>query len=132
MTPYCRVLLCATMGAICLIPLSADRALPDRLRLPTISRHRRKLPSERCSHRTHRPRNRNRRSFRLNPDPCPRRAAPILEVPPEREAQEKGKRQESRKKPLGSLILTVKLALSRMPACSVMKSKLGRMGTASP
>ena len=35
----------------------------------------------------------------------------ILEVPPEREGQEKGKEKEIRKKPLGSLILTVKLAL---------------------
>jgi len=34
-----------------------------------------------------------------------------LEVSPEREAQEKGKEKEIRKKPLGSLILTVKLAL---------------------
>ena len=34
MTPYCRVLLCATMLVICLFPLSAERALPEQAQAP--------------------------------------------------------------------------------------------------
>ena len=34
MTPYCRVLLCATMGMICLLPISADIALSDQAPAP--------------------------------------------------------------------------------------------------
>ena len=46
------------------------------------------------------------------PRPLPQSAPPaILEAPSERETHEKGKEKELRKKPMGSLILTVKLAL---------------------
>ena len=46
------------------------------------------------------------------PKSLPQSAPPaILELPSERDVHEKGKEKDIRKKPLGSLILTVKLAL---------------------
>ena len=112
MTPYCRVLLCATMGVIFLIPLSADRALPDQAPAPDNQPTSPKLPSEPVQ--TPDPSTAKPEPPRHSTEPrsLPHSAPPaILEAPPEREAQEKGKEKEIRKKPLGSLILTIKLAL---------------------
>jgi hyperosmotically inducible protein len=112
MTPYCRVLLCAMMGLICLIPLSADRALPDQAPAPDNQPASPKLPSEPVQPPDTSTAKPEPPKLSTEPRSLPQSAPPaILEVPPEREAQEKGKEKEIRKKPLGSLILTVKLAL---------------------
>jgi hyperosmotically inducible periplasmic protein len=108
MTSYCRVLLCALV--ICLFPLSADRALPENQQAPA------KLSSEPVQPPDTSTAKPEPAKLSTEPRSLPQSAPPtILEVPPEREAQEKGKEKEVRKKPLGSLILTVKLALLADP-----------------
>jgi hyperosmotically inducible periplasmic protein len=112
MMPYCRILLCATMGVIFFFPLSAERALSDQApapdNQPSSPKHSSEplQPSDTSTAKPEPPK------LSTEPKSLPQSAPPtILEVPPEREAQEKGKEKENHKKPLGSLILTVKLAL---------------------
>lgn len=112
MTPYCRVLLCATMGMICLLPISADRALSDQAAAPDnqpASPKRSSEPVQPSDTSTAKP---APQKLSTEPRSSPQSAPPtILDVPSEREVQEKGKEKEFHKKPLGSLILPVKLAL---------------------
>lgn len=112
MTPYCRVLLCATMGMICLLPISADRALSDQAPAPDnqpASPKRSSEPVQPSDTSTAKP---EPPKLSTEPRSLPQSAPPtITDVPPEREVQEKGKEKEIHKKPTGSLILTVKLAL---------------------
>lgn len=113
MTPYGRVPLCATMLVICLFPLSAERALPEQAQAlenqPASSKPTSgpvQQPPDTTNAKPEPPK------LSTEPRSLPQGAPPtILEMSPEREAQEKGKEKEIRKKPLGSLILTVKLAL---------------------
>ena len=112
MTPYCRVLLCATMGVICLLPISPGRALSDQAAGPDnqpTSPKRSSDPVQPSDTSTAKP---EPPKLSTEPRSLPQSAPPtILDVPSEREVQEKGKEKEIHKKPLGSLILTVKLAL---------------------
>lgn len=112
MTPYCRVLLCATMGMICLLPISADRALSDQAPAADnqpASPKRSSEPVQPSDTSTAKP---EPPKLSTEPRSLPQSAPPtITDVPPEREVQEKGKEKEIHKKPTGSLILTVKLAL---------------------
>lgn len=108
MTSCCRVLLCATIGAICLFPLPAEKALPEQAPAPDNQPALPKLSTEPAPP----PDTSTAKPDSPKPSTEPkslRQIAPpaILEVAPEREMKEK----EIRKKPLGSLILTVKLAL---------------------
>ena len=112
MTPYCRFLFWATIGVIVLLPLSADRALSDQAPAPDSQpappKHSTEpvQPSDTSISKPEPPK------LSTEPKSSPQNAPPTtLEAPPEREAQERGKEKEVRKKPLGSLILTVKLAL---------------------
>ena len=110
--PNCRILLCATMGMIFFFPLSADRALSDQAQAPDSQpappKHSSEPPPP-ADASTSKP---EPPKLSTEPKPLPQSGPPtILEVPPERETQERGKEKEARKKPLGSLILTVKLAL---------------------
>ena len=112
MMPYGRILLCATIGAIVFVPLSADRALSEQAPAPDSQQ-----ASPKHSNEPLRPPDTSVSKPELpklstEPKPLPHSAPPtVLEVQPEREAQEKGKEKEVRKKPSGSPILTVKLAL---------------------
>ncbi|HET9844870.1 MAG TPA: BON domain-containing protein [Nitrospira sp.] len=112
MMPYGRILLCATIGAIVFVPLSADRALSEQAPAPDSQQ-----ASPKHSNEPLRPPDTSVPKPELpklstEPKPLPHSAPPtVLEVQPEREAQEKGKEKEVRKKPSGSPILTVKLAL---------------------
>jgi hyperosmotically inducible periplasmic protein len=116
MTPYCRCLLCATMGVIFLFPLSADRALSDQAPAPENQPAPPKLSTEPVQPPDTSTAKPEPAKLSTEPRSLPQSAPPtILEVPPEREAPEKGKEKELRKKPLGSLILTVKLALLADP-----------------
>ena len=112
MTPYCRVLLCATMGMICLLPISADIALSDQAPAPEnqpSSPKRSSEPVQPSDTSTAKP---ERPKLSTEPRSLPQSAPPtILDDQPEHEVQEKGKEKEIHKKPTGSLILTVKLAL---------------------
>ena len=112
MTPYRRFLLCAMMGVIFLLALSAGRALSDQTAAPDNQ----PAPPKSSNEPLQPP------DTIVKPEPpklstepksVPQSAPPaVLEPPPEREAaHEKGKEKDVRKKPLGSLILTVKLAL---------------------
>jgi hyperosmotically inducible protein len=109
MMPNGRILLCVTMGIIFFLPLSADRALsdqapaPDNQPAPPKHSSEPPAPSETSISKPEPPK------LSTEPKPSPPSAPPAIpEVPPERDA---GKEKEARKKPLGSLILTVKLAL---------------------
>jgi hyperosmotically inducible protein len=114
MTSYCRVLLCALV--ICLFPLSVDKALPDQVSAPDNQAASPKPSSEPVQPPDTSTAKPEPAKLSTEPRSLPQSAPPtILEVPPEREAQEKGKEKEVRKKPLGSLILTVKLALLADP-----------------
>ena len=104
MTPYCRYLLCVAMGVIFLLPLSADRALSDQASAPDNPAAKEPVPMPDTSTAKPEP-----PKLSTEPKPLPQSAPPAtLEVPPD---PEKGKEKDSRKKALGSLILTVKLAL---------------------
>jgi osmotically-inducible protein OsmY len=112
MTPYRRFLPCAVMGVICLLPLSGNRALSDQAGASDNQPAPPKLsndpvqPPDTSTPKPEPPK------LSTEPKSLPPSAPPaILEPPPEREAHEKGKEKDNRKKPLGSLILTVKLAL---------------------
>jgi len=112
MTPCCRVLLCASIGAICLFPLPVERALPEQAPAPDNQPALPKLstdpapPPDTSTAKPDSPKSSTEpKSLPQSPSPA------ILEGSPEREVKEKGKEKEIRKKPLGSLILTVKLAL---------------------
>lgn len=90
MTPYCRVLLCATMGMICLLPMSADRALSDQAAAPDnqpASPKRLSEPVQPSDTSTAKPEppklSTERRSLPQSAPPT------ILDVPSEREVQEK-------------------------------------------
>lgn len=111
MMPYCRFLLCAAIGVIVLLPPSVDRALSDQAPTPdsqpTPPKHSSEpvQPSDASTVKPEPPK------LSTEPKSSPQSTPPAtLEAPPEREAQDK-KEKEVRKKPLGSLILTVKLAL---------------------
>ncbi len=107
MTPYCRILLFATLGMTFLPPLSADRALSDQPSSPPDNKPANEpaQPSDTPTAKPEPPK------LSTEPKSSPQSAPPTLEPPPERDATEKGKEKDIRKKPLGSLILTVKLAL---------------------
>ena len=107
MTPYCRFLLCATICATFLLPLSAERALSDQ---PPSSPDNKPAnePAQSSDTPTAKP---EPPKLSTEPKSSPQSAPPTSETPPERDATEKGKEKDIRKKPLGSLILTVKLAL---------------------
>jgi osmotically-inducible protein OsmY len=107
MTPYCRFLLCAIICATLLPPLSADRALSDQPSSPPDNKPANEpaQPSDTPTAKPEPPK------LSTEPKSSPQSAPPTSEPPPERDATEKGKEKDIRKKPLGSLILTVKLAL---------------------
>ena len=111
MMPYCRFLLCAAIGVIVLLLPSVDRALsdqaptPDSQPTPPKQSSEPVQPSDASTAKPEPPK------LSTEPKSSPQSTPPAtLEAPPEREAQDK-KEKEVRKKPLGSLILTVKLAL---------------------
>jgi hyperosmotically inducible protein len=123
MTPDSRFLLCVTMGMTILFPLSADRALSDQAQASDPQAAPPKLSRE--------PATAKPEPAKLSTEPrsLPQSAPPtILEVPPERESQEKAKEKELRKKPLGSLILTVKLALLADPRLFRYEIEVGEDG----
>jgi osmotically-inducible protein OsmY len=107
MTPYCRFLLCAAIGMVLLFPLSAERALSDQAPAPDHQPAGDPVaPPDTSTAKPEPPK------LSTEPKSLPKSAPPaILEVPPERDGHDKGKEKDVRKKPLGSLILTVKLAL---------------------
>ena len=107
MTPYCRFLLYATICVTFLLPLSADRALSDQPPSPTDNKPANE-PAQPPDTSTAKP---EPPKLSTEPKSSPQSAPPASEPPPERDATEKGKEKDIRKKPLGSLILTVKLAL---------------------
>jgi len=112
MTPCCRVLLCASIGAIFLFLLPVEMALPEQAPAPDNKPALPKLSTEPAAA----PDTSTAKPDSPKPSTEPKslpQSAPrgILEASPEREVKEKGKEKEIRKKPLGSLILTVKLAL---------------------
>lgn len=112
MMPSCRVLLRATMLVICLFPLSADVALPEQAPAPDNQPAAPKPSSETVQPPDASTAKPEPPKLSTEPRPLPQSAPPaILEAPSERETHEKGKEKELRKKPMGSLILTVKLAL---------------------
>jgi hyperosmotically inducible protein len=93
-------------------PLSADRALSDQASAPDSQPAPPKHSSEPPPPSDASPSKPEPPKLSTEPKPLPPSAPPtILDVPTERETQERGKEKEARKKPLGSLILTVKLAL---------------------
>jgi hyperosmotically inducible protein len=103
MTPSYRFLLCAGLGVIFLFPVSADRALSDQPSASDI--HPATDPMHPPDASTAKP---EPPKLSTEPKSLPQIAPPaILEQPTERD----GKEKDNRKKPLGSLILTVKLAL---------------------
>ena len=112
MTPCCRVLLCASIGAIFLFLLPVEMALPEQAPAPDNQPALPKLSTEPALP----PDTSTAKPDSPKPSTEPKslpQSAPrgILEESPEREVKEKGKEKEIHKKPLGSLILTVKLAL---------------------
>ncbi|HJT19441.1 MAG TPA: BON domain-containing protein [Nitrospira sp.] len=111
MTPSCRVLLCATIGMIGLLPVAADRALPQQApaadnqpSIPKASPEPAPLPDASTTKT-------EPAKLPTEPRPLPQSVPPAISESPDRETKEKGKEKEIRKKPVGSLILTVKLAL---------------------
>lgn len=106
MTPYCRFLLCATI-CVPFLPLSADRALSDQPPSPPDNKPANE-PAQPPDTSTAKP---EPPKPSTEPKSSPQSAPPTSEPPPERDATERGKEKDTRKKPLGSLILTVKLAL---------------------
>ena len=105
MTPKCRFLLCATMGVILLSPLSADRVLSDQA--PASNNQPASEPVQTPDTPTAKP---EPPKLSTEPKSLPQSAQPaVLELPPD--GQEKGKEKDIRKKSVGSLILTIKLAL---------------------
>jgi hyperosmotically inducible protein len=97
---------------ICLLPLPADQALSDPVPAPDNQPTSQKPSSEPVQPPDTSTAKPEPPKLSTEPKSLPQSAPPtILEVPPERETQEKGKEKDIRKKPLGSLILTVKLAL---------------------
>ena len=112
MMPSCRVLLRATMLVICLFPLSAHVVLPEQAPAPDNQPTAPKPSSETAQPPDASTAKPEPPKLSTEPRPLPQSAPPaILEAPSERETHEKGKEKELRKKPMGSLILTVKLAL---------------------
>ena len=110
--PYGRILLCATIGVMFFFPLSADRAFSDQAQAPDNQPAAPKPLSEPVQPPDASTVKPEPPKLSTEPRPLPQSAPPpILETPSEREVHEKGKEKELRKKPLGSLILTVKLAL---------------------
>ena len=107
MMPYCRILLFATMGVIFLFPLATDRALSDQPPSPPDNKPANE-PAQPPDTSTAKP---EPPKLSTEPRSSPQSAPPTSESPPERDAIDKGKEKDIRKKPLGSLILTVKLAL---------------------
>ena len=112
MMPNCRILLCAMMGVIFLFPLSADRALSDQAPAPDNQ----PAPPKHSSEPLQSPDTSTAKpelpKLSTEPKSLPQSPPPaVLEQPPERNVPEKGKEKDIRKKTLGSLILTVKLAL---------------------
>ena len=108
MTPYRRILLFATFSATFLLPLSADRALSDQPPAPDNPQPANEpvQPPSASSAKPEPPK------LSTEPKALPQSVPPAIPEPPsERDATEKGKEKDIRKKPLGSLILTVKLAL---------------------
>lgn len=129
MMPYGRALLCATIGMICLLPLSADQALSDQGPAPDTQPASPKLSSEPMQPPDTSTAKPEPPKLSTEPKSLPQTAPPtILETPPEREVQEKGKEKELRKKPLGSLILTVKLALLADPRLFRYEIEVGEEG----
>ena len=107
MMPCCRFLLCATVGMIFLFPLSTDRALSDQA--PARDNQPASEAVQPPDASTVKP---EPPKLLTEPKSLPQSAPPaILELPSERDVHEKGKEKDIRKKPLGSLVLTVKLAL---------------------
>jgi hyperosmotically inducible protein len=95
------------MGVVFLSPLSADRALSDQA--PAPNNQPASEPVQTPETTTAKP-----ESPKPSPEPksLPQSAPPAtLELPPERDGGEKGKEKDIRKRSVGSLILTVKLAL---------------------
>lgn len=112
MMPYSRLLLCAAIGVIVLLPPSVDKALSDQAPAPDSQPAPPKHSNEPVQPSDASPTKPEPPKLSTEPKSSPQSTPPAtLEVPPEREAQERGKEKEVRKKPLGSLILTVKLAL---------------------
>ena len=107
MMPYCRILLFATLGVIFLFPLATDRALSDQPPSPPDNKPANE-PAQPPDTSTAKP---EPPKLSTEPRSSPQSAPPTSESPPERDAIDKGKEKDIRKKPLGSLILTVKLAL---------------------
>lgn len=107
MTPYCRILLFAILGVIFLLPLATDRALSDQPPSPPDNKPANE-PAQPPDTSTAKP---EPPKLSTEPRSSPQSAPPTSEAPPERDAMDKGKEKDIRKKPLGSLILTVKLAL---------------------
>jgi hyperosmotically inducible protein len=100
------------MGVMVFFPLSAEKALSDQAPAPENQPASPKPsneplhPPDASAGKPEPPK------LSTEPKSLPQSPPPAtLEVPQEREAQEKAKEKELRKKPLGSLILTVKLAL---------------------
>lgn len=112
MMPYSRLLLCAAIGVIVLLPPSVDKALSDQAPAPDSQPAPPKHSNEPVQPSDASPTKPEPPKLSTEPKSSPQSTPPAtLEAPPEREAQERGKEKEVRKKPLGSLILTVKLAL---------------------
>jgi hyperosmotically inducible protein len=129
MTPYFRFLFCATVGVIFLFPLSANRALSDPAPAPDNQPAPPKISSEPVRPSDASTAKPEPAKLSPEPRPLPHSAPPVItDVPPEREAQEKGKEKEIRKKPLGSLILTVKLALLADPRLFHYEIEVGEDG----
>jgi hyperosmotically inducible protein len=100
------------MGVMVFFPLSAEKALSDQAPAPENQPASPKPsneplhPPDASAGKPEPPK------LSTEPKSLPQSPPPATsEVPQEREAQEKAKEKELRKKPLGSLILTVKLAL---------------------
>jgi len=106
MTPCSRILLFAALGVIFLLPLSTDRALSDQHSSPPDNKTTNE-PAQQPDTSTAKP---EPPKLSTEPKSSPQSAPPTSE-PAERDAAEKGKEKDIRKKPLGSLVLTVKLAL---------------------
>lgn len=130
MMPCCRPLLLAAIGIVLLSPLLDDPAFPeqqDKEKTPDKSQEKPPAPSQ--SHPDTQPtpskpltEPKPQSAPPAKPDALPKLstepkpqsqpAPPVKpESPPEREVKEKEKEKEASKKPLGSLILSVKLAL---------------------
>lgn len=114
MMPLCRALLLATSGVFFLFSLPVDRALADQAATSDNQSAPPKLSGEPSPPQQNSPRAKPGPSkLSTEPRPLPQSAPPAVPEAPEREGKEKEKEKgkEVQKKALGSLILTVKLAL---------------------